>query len=180
MDEDIGLPIEHAASFRRYLQERLINRVQMREFCEIDGMLSDPERVMRDYAKKLGSTGPQLRFLGIGKNGRLAFNDPGDADFNDPVDMKMVRLDMMCRQQQVAEGWFRSVQDVPERAMTLTIPVLLRIPKLLLSVTGPRKANIVRRTLEEPITTLCPAIILRTHPDATTFLDQESAAQVWG
>jgi glucosamine-6-phosphate deaminase len=178
MDEYIGLSMDHRASFRRYLRERLTQRVRMREFFEIEGMQRNPEQVCREYAEMVRSTQPQLCFLGIGENGHLAFNDPGDADFNDPVDMKIVHLDAMCRQQQVAEGWFQTVQEVPELAMTLTIPALLRVPKLIVSVTGPRKADIVRRSLEEPITSLCPATILRNHPDATIFLDHEAAAQV--
>ena len=121
---------------------------------------------------------PQLCLLGIGENGHLAFNDPGDADFSDPLDMKVVHLDAICRQQQAAEGWFHTFQDVPEQAMTLTIPALFRAPKLIASVPGPRKAAIVRRTLEDPITTDCPATLLRTHPDATVYLDKESSAQV--
>jgi glucosamine-6-phosphate deaminase len=108
----------------------------------------------------------------------LAFNDPGVADFHDPVDMKVVQLDRVCRQQQAAEGWFRTFQEVPEQAMTLTIPTLFRVPKLIVSVPGSRKANIVRRTLEDMVATDCPATLLRTHPDATVYLDKESASQV--
>jgi len=91
--------------------------------------------------------------------------------------MKVVTLDDACRGQQVAEGWFRSPEEVPRQALTLTIPALLRIPKLVLSVPGSRKAAIVRRALEESISTACPATILRTHPDATMYLDRESAAE---
>jgi glucosamine-6-phosphate deaminase len=151
MDEYIGIPADHAASFRRYL---------------------------RDYAETLRSADPQLCLLGIGENGHLAFNDPADADFNDSLDMKIVRLDDVCRKQQAAEGWFKSVDEVPELAMTLTIPTLLRVPKLIVSVPGSRKAKIMRRTLNEAISTACPATILRTHPDATVYLDKESAAEL--
>lgn len=150
----------------------------MKKFFEVDGTTSDPERTCREYAAELRSANPQLCLLGIGENGHLAFNDPGEADFNDPVDMKIVHLDTACRQQQAAEGWFKTFQDVPERAMTLTIPALLRVPKLILSVPGPRKAKIMRRTLEEPISTNCPATILRTHPDVTIYLDEASAAEL--
>lgn len=178
MDEYVGILPDHHASFRRYLREKLTQKVRMQEFFEIDGTTPDPEQTCRDYAKLLRDADPQLCLLGIGENGHLAFNDPGVADFNDPVDMKVVHLDTMCRQQQAAEGWFQTFQDVPEQAMTLTIPALFRAPKLIVSVPGPRKANIIRRTLEDPITTNCPATLLRTHPDATVYLDKESAAQV--
>jgi glucosamine-6-phosphate deaminase len=149
-------------------------------FFEVDGTASDPERACQTYADTLRSANPQLCLLGIGENGHLAFNDPPVADFNDPLDMKIVELDDVCRQQQAAEGWFKSFQDVPSHAMTLTIPTLFRVPKLILSVPGPRKAKIIRRTLEEPISTACPATILRTHPDATIYLDRESAAELEG
>ena len=116
--------------------------------------------------------------MGIGENGHLAFNDPGVADFNDPVDMKVVELDDACRRQQAAEGWFSSVEEVSKRAMTLTIPTLFRVPKLIATVPGSRKAAIVVRALQEPISVDCPATILRTHPDATVYLDEESAVNM--
>ncbi|HTU03748.1 MAG TPA: glucosamine-6-phosphate deaminase [Candidatus Sulfotelmatobacter sp.] len=178
MDEYVGLTADHAASFRRYLRDHLTERVALRAFREIDGSAADPECVCREYAQKLRSCEPQLCLLGIGENGHLAFNDPAEADFEDPRDMKVVELDSVCRQQQVAEGWFRSLDEVPKTALTLTIPALLRVPKLIASVPGSRKARIVRRTLEEPISTACPATILRTHPDVTVYLDEESAAEL--
>lgn len=180
MDEYIGMSADHPASFRRYLREKLTQRVQMKEFFEIDGTAPDPEQECRDYAEQLRLAGPQLCLLGIGENGHLAFNDPAEADFNDPVDVKIVKLDRVCREQQAAEGWFQRFQEVPERAITLTIPALFRVPRLILSVPGSRKATIVRRTLEEPISTDCPATLLRTHPGATIYLDQESSAEVGG
>ena len=178
MDEYIGLPLDHPASFRGYLREKLTSKVPMKEFFEVDGTAPDPDQVSRDYAAKLRSYNPQLCMLGIGENGHLAFNDPALANFNDPLDVKIVHLDLMCRQQQTAEGWFNTPQDVPEYAITLTIPALLRVPKLILSVPGSRKAKIMRRTLEEAISTACPATILRTHPDATVYLDKDSAAEL--
>jgi glucosamine-6-phosphate deaminase len=101
------------------------------------------------------------------------------ADFNDPADVKVVQLDRMCREQQAAEGWFANVADVPERAITITIPALLRVPRLIVSVPGSRKAHIVRRSLTEAISTECPATILRTHPEATIYLDDASAAELY-
>jgi glucosamine-6-phosphate deaminase len=106
--------------------------------------------------------------------------DPAVADFKDPRDVKVVKLDAACRAQQVAEGWFSNTEEVPECAISVTIPALLRVPKLIVSVPGIRKAAIMRRTLEESISTKCPASILRTHPDVTIYLDQESASELDG
>jgi glucosamine-6-phosphate deaminase len=119
-----------------------------------------------------------LCLLGIGENGHLAFNEPNQANFKDPVDLKIITLDAACRQQQTAEGWFNSVDDVPAQAITITVPALFRVPRLILSIPGPRKAHIVKRSLTEPISTDCPATILRTHPDATAYLDPESGAEL--
>ena len=181
MDEYIGLlAADHPASFRRYLRERPVSKVEFGKFHEIDGGTPDPQRTAHEYAQILRAANPQLCPLGIGENGHLAFNDPPVADFNDSLDAEIVRLDAQCRQQQLAEGWFPSSDDVPDSAITLTIPALVGVPKLIASVPGPRKAAIVRRTLTEPISTACPATILRTHPDVTVFLDAESASQVTG
>ncbi len=180
MDEYIGLPADHPASFRRYMRERLTQRVRMHEFFEVDGTAFDPKRECVEYAERLRLADPQVCLLGIGENGHLAFNDPDVADFNDPLDVKIVQLDEICRRQQAAEGWFKRFQEVPDQAITLTIPTLFRVPKLIVSVPGSRKAKIMRRTLDEPITTACPATILRTHPDATIYLDNESAAELAG
>jgi glucosamine-6-phosphate deaminase len=178
MDDYIGLPLDHPASFRGYLEERLVRKVPMHSFAHIDGLAPDPEQTCRDYAERLRAANPQVCLLGIGENGHLAFNDPDEADFNDPLDVKIVHLDEPCRRQQAAEGWFKSVDEIPQSAITVTMPALFRVPKLVLSVVGARKANIVRRTFDDPITTACPSTILRTHPDATIFMDREAAAQV--
>jgi glucosamine-6-phosphate deaminase len=178
MDDYIGLPLDHPASFRGYLEEKLVRKVPMHSFVHIDGLAPDPEQTCRDYAQRLRLANPQLCLLGIGENGHLAFNDPGEADFNDPLDVKIVHLDEPCRRQQAAEGWFKSVDEVPKNAITVTMSALFRVPKLVLSVAGARKASIVRRTFDDPITTTCPSTILRTHPDATIFMDREAAAQV--
>jgi glucosamine-6-phosphate deaminase len=180
MDEYMGIDKGHPASFRRYLRENLTQRVPMAEFFEIDGSCSDPERVQREYVQQLRAADPQLCLLGIGENGHIAFNDPAEANFDDPDAMKVVTLDAECRQQQVAEGWFPSFEDVPLQALTLTIPTILNVRKLIVSIPGRRKAHSVRRALLEPISTACPASILRSHPDVTLYLDQESAAELDG
>jgi glucosamine-6-phosphate deaminase len=178
MDEYVGISPDHPASFRRYLRERLTNKVAIGEFFFIDGSADDPQAVGRQYAENLRVSAPEVCLLGIGENGHLAFNDPEVADFNDPTDVKTVVLDAVCRQQQTAEGWFTSADEVPEKAITLTIPALLRVPRLIVSVPGRRKAAIMRRTVEEAISTACPATILRNHPDATVYLDAESAGEL--
>ena len=180
LDEYVGLPIDHTASFRHYLRENLTQKVDLMAFNEIDGTAPDPDHICHLYAEKLAAANPRLCLLGIGENGHLAFMDPAVADFKDPRDVKVVKLDAACRAQQVAEGWFNNLEAVPERALSVTIPALMRVPKLIVSVPGTRKAEIVRRTLEEPISTNCPATILRTHPDATIYLDQESASELDG
>lgn len=178
MDDYIDLPKDHPASFLLYLQKNLTERVAMKEFLPIDGNAGDIEQTCTRYAEALRSADPQLCLLGIGENGHLAFNDPGEADFNDPKDIKVVHLDDRCREQQASEGWFESKEDVPVRALTLTIPTLFRVPKIIVSVSGKRKAHIMRRALVDPISTECPATILRTHPDTTLFLDEEAAAEI--
>jgi glucosamine-6-phosphate deaminase len=178
MDEYRGIRPDDFASFRRYLREQLTERVPIKEFHEIDGSCEDSESVCKAYAARLRAANPKLCLLGIGENGHLAFNDPCDADFSDPRAVRVAALDKQCREQQVAEGWFPSLEAVPTHAITLTIPTLFRVPKLILSVPGSRKARIVRRVIEDAISTACPATLLRTHPDSTVFLDNESAAEV--
>jgi glucosamine-6-phosphate deaminase len=180
LDEYVGLDENHPGSFRRYLRERLTSRVPMGSFLAMDGSDPDTDRVCREYVAQLRAVKPQLCLLGIGENGHLAFNDPAEANFEDPEAMKVVHLDDACRRQQLAEGWFQTFAEVPTRALTLTIPTMLQVPKLIASVPGRRKAEIVRRTLQEPISTACPATILRTHPDVTVYLDQESASALNG
>lgn len=178
MDEYVGISPAHRASFRRYMKAELTDKVPLRKFHEIDGNASSVEQECTRYAEALLLRSPQLCLLGIGENGHLAFNDPGLADFDDPVDVKIVDLDNDCKSQQVAEGWFGKIDEVPRQAITITIPALLRVPKLIVSVPGPRKANIVKRTLHDAITTACPATVLRNHPDVTLYLDAESAAEL--
>jgi glucosamine-6-phosphate deaminase len=178
LDEYVGISAQHPASFRRYLRSRLTERVPIGKFYEIDGSAADLMATKREYARLLKEAAPQIGLVGIGENGHLAFNDPHEANFSDPEMIRVVRLDKACRQQQVGEGWFATLDDVPQQALTLTIPTLLSVPKLIVSVPGRRKAQSVRRTLEDPISTACPSTILRTHPDATLYLDGESAAEL--
>ncbi|HEV2578963.1 MAG TPA: 6-phosphogluconolactonase [Acidobacteriaceae bacterium] len=178
LDEYIGMPADHPASFRGYLQRHLLRKVTLKEFNEIDGTAPNIDEICRQYALNLQKTAPQLCLLGVGENGHLAFNDPDEANFNDPQDVRIVRLDPVCRQQQASEGWFDSLEEVPEVAVTVTIPALFRVPKLVLTVVGSRKATAVERLIEGPISTNCPATILRRHSDATLYLDQDAAANL--
>ena len=178
MDEYIGIDKNHPGSFRRYLRENLTSRVVMAAFHEIDGDAENLENVRHEYIEKLEAADPQICLLGIGENGHLAFNDPHEANFDDPEPMKIVTLDRACREQQLAEGWFGSLEEVPKQALTLTIPTLLKVPRLVLSVPGKRKSPSVRRTLQSSISPACPATILRTHPNVTLFLDEESASEL--
>jgi len=178
MDEYVGLPNDHPASFQRYMRENLTSRVQLRAFYEIEGAEANAQTTCEKYAELLRAHRPLMCLLGIGENGHLAFNDPAEALFDDPVDVKLVSLDRVCRQQQVNEGWFSDLAEVPTRAITMTVPALLRVPELILSVPGPRKARIVTRTLGDHISTACPATILRQHSNATLFLDADSAAEL--
>jgi glucosamine-6-phosphate deaminase len=174
MDEYIGIPAQHPASFRRYLREELVERVPMRAFHEIDGEASNAEEFCKEYAALLNAHQPKLCLAGIGENGHLAFNDPPEANFKDPEDVKVVLLDQACRQQQVNEGWFPSLREVPVKAITMTIPALLRIPELVLSVPGERKRSILQRTLTESVSTACPATVLRMHANTHIYVDVAS------
>lgn len=178
LDEYIGLDEEAPASFRRYLIERLIKRVPVAEFHGLRGEAANPAAVAKNYANLLHFKPPEFAALGIGENGHLAFNDPPVCDFNDPAAVKIVELDEVCRQQQVNDGCFAALAEVPRRALTVTVPTLLACPKLFVSVPGVRKQQAVARTLAGPITTACPASILRLHPDAHLFLDRAAAALV--
>jgi len=178
MDEYVGLPADHPASFSLYMRQNLTSRVHLGHMFEIDGSEANVQKTCRDYAELLRAHSPLLCLLGIGENGHLAFNDPAEALFDDPVDVKQVTLDLVCRQQQVNEGAFSTVAEMPERAITITVPALFRVPELFLSTPGPRKAQIVKRALYDPISTACPATILRRHSNATLFLDRDSAAEL--
>jgi glucosamine-6-phosphate deaminase len=176
LDEYVGIDQNHPASFRHYLRANLTSRVSMGRFFEIDGNAADVEAFCAEYAVRLAQAAPQIGLLGIGENGHLAFNDPAEADFDDPKGMKLVTLDNACRRQQVGEGWFSTFDEVPRHALTLTIPTIFRIPKLIVTVPDRRKAEAVRATLRDPISPACPSTLLRLHPDVTLYLDEDSAS----
>ena len=178
MDEYLGISSDHPASFRNYLNEHLFRRVGFPEenLRFIPGERNDrPAAVCLEYETLLRLEPPDIVCAGIGENGHLAFNDPPVADFLDPLLVKVVRLDHLCRLQQVHDGCFLDIEDVPTHAFTLTIPALLAAPVVSVVVPGARKSSAVLSTLRGPISELCPASRLRNHPGATLFLDRESA-----
>jgi len=176
LDEYAGLPASHPASFRRFLRERLMDHVPLAAFHELAGDAPDLEAEANRYQRLLAGQPPVLVALGIGENGHLAFIDPAECDFRDPRDVRAVHLDDVCRRQQVHDGAFQRVEDVPRRALSLTIPFFLRTPHAVVTVPGPAKRQAVRDALQGPIDPRCPASILRRHPGAALFLDRDSAA----
>ncbi|MDX2035404.1 MAG: glucosamine-6-phosphate deaminase [Isosphaeraceae bacterium] len=178
MDEYLGIVPEHPASFRRYLRDRLFTRVELAEdrLRLIPGEeTSQPLRTCLGYEDLLRREPTDIVCAGIGENGHLAFNDPPVADFLDPLLVKVVRLDRACREQQVNDGCFATIDDVPTHAYTLTIPALLSAPVVSLCVPGPRKADAVTAALRGPIDESCPASVLRRHAGAILHLDADSA-----
>jgi glucosamine-6-phosphate deaminase len=174
LDEYVGLPASHAASFRRYLRERLIEKVGISKYHLLDGD-GDVQRVVQRVGRELQSMPVDLTFVGIGENGHLAFNDP-PADFNTDDPYLVVELDEACRQQQVNEGWFATIEEVPERAISMSVRQIVKSSEILVTVGGERKARAVQMCLEGEVSPLAPASILQTHPQTTIYLDQESAA----
>lgn len=178
MDEYIGLPEEAPQRFARFLHDALFFLCPFRSVHYIRGDAPDPEAECRRYSELLEAYPPDIVCLGIGENGHLAFNDPPVADFQDPVLVKQVELDPACRQQQVNDGCFEKLEDVPTHALTLTIPALMKGRKLFCVVPGKTKINAVYDTLYQPCSTYYPSTILRTHDRAILFLDQVSASLI--
>ncbi len=178
MDEYVGLSAAHPASFRSYLHAHLLSHVQPAEFHSIAGEAADPSLECARYAALLEAAPIDLICLGIGENGHLAFNDPPVADFEDPVSVKVVELDLACREQQVHDGCFQRLEDVPKHAITLTLPVFERAKQLSVVVPGERKATAIRDACEGGVSTKCPASLLRTRRNVTLFLDHAAAAKL--
>lgn len=173
MDEYIGLPSDAPQRFSEFLQERLFRIVKPGQVHLID-CSADIEAECARYSALIQEAPIDIVCMGIGENGHIAFNDPPVADFQDPAVIKPVELDEPCRQQQVNDGCFPTFADVPTHALTLTIPTLLSGSHLYCMVPGKTKTDAVRATLNGPITTACPASILRTHADCTLYVDADS------
>jgi glucosamine-6-phosphate deaminase len=176
MDEYLGIDANHPASFQRYMRERVENRVKPKKFHYLNGNADQPLDECGRYAELLQRAEIDLCCMGIGENGHIAFNDPHVAEFDDPWGVKLVKLDLKCRQQQVNEGHFPSVDNMPQFAYTLTIPTLCTVRKIVCIAPETRKAAAVRAALKEPVSTSCPASYLRKQPQAVLLLDTDSAA----
>jgi glucosamine-6-phosphate deaminase len=175
LDEYVGLSREASESFGNFLRTRLFDKVHPGTVHYLNGMAADLEGECRRYAGLLKEHPLDVACIGIGENGHLAFNDPPFADFQDPWAVKVVELDSVSRQQQIHDGCFRSLEEVPKKAITLTIPAILSAKFIYCIVPAHSKAEAVKRTLEGRISPSCPASILRTHPEAVLFLDTDSA-----
>jgi glucosamine-6-phosphate deaminase len=174
LDEYIGLPESHPASFRKYLRERILNKVPISRYHLLD-VDRGPDTIIREVSEAILSAPIDLAIVGIGENGHLAFNDP-PADFDTEAPYIVVALDEACRQQQVGEGWFANMTEVPAQAISMSIRQIMRSREVICIAPEARKAPAVKATLEGEITPQVPASILRNHPNVTIYLDQDSAA----
>jgi glucosamine-6-phosphate deaminase len=179
LDEYVGIDPAHPASFPNFLRRHIIDHVHPGAFYPLSGSNTDATRVCHEYERLLRSHPADLYALGIGENGHLAFNDPPGVDFNDPAWVKVVKLAPRSRQQQVDERHFASLTEVPQEAVTVTIPAMLSASRILIMVPESRKADAVRRTLYGPITEEVPSSILRRCARAKLFLDLQSGADIY-
>ena len=174
LDEYVGLPATHPASFCKYLLERLINKVGLTKYHLLHGM-GDANETVRVVSKALRAAPVDVAFVGIGENGHLAFNDP-PADFQTEDPYIIVELDEACRRQQVSEGWFANISEVPRRAISMSVRQVLKAKEIIGVVPDARKAAAIKLCFDGEITPMAPASILRTHPAATIYLDRASAS----
>lgn len=175
LDEYIGLPASHPASFRSFLTEHLVEKTGIVHFHGIAGDAPDPAAEARDLGRGLASAPIDIAFLGIGENGHIAFNDP-PADFKTEEPYIIVNLDEACRRQQVGEGWFADISQVPRQAISMSARQILKATELLAVVPDQRKAQAVKACMEGEISPMAPASILRRHSNATVYLDTNSAS----
>ena len=177
LDEYIGIPITHPASFRKYLWERFVSRLSLplEHFQYIDGDAGDPRAVCEDLGRHIRDIDIDVAFVGIGENGHLAFNDP-PADFETDAPYLVVDLDEACRRQQLGEGWFPSLADVPDQAISMSIRQIMKSKHIVASVPDARKAAAVKACLQGDVTPTAPASILQQHANTTIYLDAASAA----
>ncbi|MGZ5134850.1 MAG: glucosamine-6-phosphate deaminase [Flavitalea sp.] len=175
LDEYIGLPVTSNASFRKYLQERFINKVPALKATHLIDGEGDPQLECKRLEKLITMHPVDVALVGIGENGHLAFNDP-PADFDTVQPYSIVELDEDCRKQQLGEGWFESLDHVPRQAISMSIQQILKSNHIICSVPDSRKATAVKNSLEQPVSNMYPATILQLHPDCRYFLDQSSAA----
>lgn len=174
LDEYLGLSDTHPASFRKYLRERLINKVGIRRHHLLDGE-GDVQKMIAEVSTEIRKAPIDAAFVGVGENGHLAFNDP-PADFETDESYIVVDLDEACRRQQLGEGWFKSLENVPRQAISMTIRQILKSKEILCIVPDARKAEAVARCFQGEISPLAPSSILRTHPNTVLYLDKDSSA----
>jgi len=175
LDEYIGLPMTHPGSFRKMLMEQLVNKTGIRRYHLLPGDATDPARAVREASKQLAAAPIDIAFLGIGENGHIAFNDP-PADFHTEEPYIIVNLDEACRQQQVGEAWFADISQVPKQAISMSAKQILKAKEILAVVPDKRKAQAIKACFEGEISPMAPASILRRHPNATVYLDTNSAS----
>lgn len=174
MDEYIGLAKDAPQGFGNFLKKAIFGRVGFKSVHYLDGSAKDSAAECRRYSSLLEKYPADIVCLGIGENGHIAFNDPEVADFDDPNAVKAVSLDEVCRMQQVNDGCFSSIDEVPKQALTLTIPTLTRARYLFCTVPAATKSKAVTRTVRDIISTDCPATIMRRHSHAVMYLDPDS------
>jgi glucosamine-6-phosphate deaminase len=178
MDDYVGLSAEHPQSFRHYLRRHFLDHVPVAAFHPLRAESAVPEDEARRYGELLAAAPVDVISLGIGENGHIAFNDPPVADFADPLRVKVVEMDAACRRQQVNDGCFPTIADVPRLALSVTLPVFASAGMLCCIVPTVRKAAAVRDTLCAPVGPACPATLLRTHPRAALFVDDAAASEL--
>jgi len=176
MDEYVGISPDHPASLRYWFQKHMLNTIKPAKLHLIKGEAQDSSEECLRYENLIRSAPIHVCLLGIGENGHVAFNDPHVADFNDRQTVKKVDLDSRSRMQQVKEGHFREIEAVPHEALTVTCPALLSAESMVCCAPESRKAEAVRNALLGPVSTSCPASILRSHPNVSIFLDADSAS----
>lgn len=176
LDEYLGLPVTHPASFRKYLKERFISKVAIRNYHLIDGE-TDGQRECRRLSEIIQKNPIDVALVGIGENGHLAFNDP-PADFETDEPYIIVELDEMCRGQQMGEGWFKSLDEVPREAISMSVKQIMKSKHIICSVPDERKAMAVKNSVEKKVSNLFPASILQEHANCFLFLDKASASNL--
>ena len=175
MDEYVNLPSDAPQGFGNFLRRAIFDRVPFAS-VNLIGTDADSEATCRRYDALLAANKVDIVCMGIGENGHIAFNDPHVADFNDPCRIKKVDLDQKCRQQQVNDGCFETIDQVPTHALTLTIPTLYNVENIFCVVPAATKAEAVNNTVNGPVSEICPASILRTHDNAVLYTDSDSAS----
>ena len=176
MDEFIGVGNGYPQIFGEDLKNRVFSKLNFKEVFYIDGNARDIKSEISKYSNLLKKDQLDIVFLGIGENGHIAFNDPHIADFNDLETMKVVEMDQICRKQQVVDQYFKSIDEVPLRAITVTIPTIMNANFTFIPVPGKRKAKIIKKVMEYPINEKVPATIMRKHSNAVLYLDSDSSS----